>query len=193
MDWKERLQQNLVHYQSIPFWSWNDKLAPEELRRQIRAMKKAGIGGFFMHARGGLMTEYLGEDWFTATAACIDEAKKQGMHAWCYDENGWPSGFAGMKLLENRENWEHYIVCETKQAFDPTAMAVYALGKTYSRDVIRKWLKVFYRRFFSQQFKRSCVPDGPKVGTAALSPRGDWRMPSDASAALWQAELETLE
>ena len=72
-------------------------------------------------------------------------------------------------------------------------LAVYALGKTYSRDVIRKWLKVFYRRFFSQQFMRSCVPDGPKVGTAALSPRGDWRMPSDASAALWQAELETLE
>ena len=49
MDWKERLQQNLVDYQSIPFWSWNDKLEPEELRRQIRAMKKAGIGGFFMH------------------------------------------------------------------------------------------------------------------------------------------------
>ena len=67
------------------------------------------------------------------------------------------------------------------------------LTDRYSRDVIRKWLKVFYRRFFSQQFKRSCVPDGPKVGTAALSPRGDWRMPSDASAALWQAELETLE
>ena len=72
-------------------------------------------------------------------------------------------------------------------------LAVYALGKTYSRDVILKWLKTFYRRFFSQQFKRSCVPDGPKVGSAALSPRGDWRMPSDASAALWMAELETLE
>ena len=72
-------------------------------------------------------------------------------------------------------------------------LAVYALGKTYSRDVILKWLKTFYRRFFSQQFKRSCLPDGPKVGTVALSPRGDWRMPSDASAALWMAELETLE
>ena len=72
-------------------------------------------------------------------------------------------------------------------------LAVYALGKTYSRDVILKWLKTFYRRFFSQQFKRSCLPDGPKVGSAALSPRGDWRMPSDASAALWMAELETLD
>ena len=62
---------------------------------------------------------------------------------------------------------------------------------SYSRDEIKKWLKLFYRRFFSQQFKRSCVPDGPKVGTIALSPRADWRMPSDASAKLWLDELET--
>ena len=72
-------------------------------------------------------------------------------------------------------------------------LAVYALGKQYSREVILKWLKTFYRRFFSQQFKRNCVPDGPKVGSVALSPRGDWRMPSDAKMNLWQAELETLE
>ena len=72
-------------------------------------------------------------------------------------------------------------------------LALYAQGKRYSQDVILKWLKVFYRRFFSQQFKRNCLPDGPKVGSVALSPRGDWRMPSDASWAMWKAELETLE
>ena len=72
-------------------------------------------------------------------------------------------------------------------------LAVYALGGQYSREVILKWLKTFYRRFFSQQFKRNCVPDGPKIGSVALSPRGDWRMPSDAKMNLWQAELETLE
>ena len=72
-------------------------------------------------------------------------------------------------------------------------LAVYALGGRYSRDVILKWLKIFYRRFFSQQFKRNCLPDGPKVGSVALSPRGDWRMPSDAQAALWQSELESLQ
>ena len=65
-------------------------------------------------------------------------------------------------------------------------------GRTYSREVILKWLKNFYRRFFAQQFKRSCLPDGPKVGSVALSPRGDWRMPSDAAARLWLEELETL-
>ena len=72
-------------------------------------------------------------------------------------------------------------------------LAVYALGKQYSREVILKWLKTFYRRFFSQQFKRNCVPDGPKIGSVAMSPRGDWRMPSDAKMNLWQAELDTLE
>ena len=72
-------------------------------------------------------------------------------------------------------------------------LALYALGKQYSREVILKWLKTCYRRFFSQQFKRNCLPDGPKVGSVALSPRGDWRMPSDAKWTLWQSELETLE
>ncbi|MCI9376611.1 MAG: NAD(+) synthase, partial [Oscillibacter sp.] len=72
-------------------------------------------------------------------------------------------------------------------------LAQYALGRKYSREVLLKWLKVFYRRFFAQQFKRNCMPDGPKIGSVALSPRGDWRMPSDASRALWEADLETLE
>ena len=71
-------------------------------------------------------------------------------------------------------------------------LALYALGKQYSQEVILKWLKTCYRRFFSQQFKRNCLPDGPKVGSVALSPRGDWRMPSDAKWTLWQSELETL-
>ena len=57
-------------------------------------------------------------------------------------------------------------------------------------EEIKKWLRVFYRRFFSQQFKRSCVPDGPKVGTISLSPRGDWRMPSDAAVSQWLSDLE---
>ena len=63
----------------------------------------------------------------------------------------------------------------------------------FDRPYIRKWLREFYRRFFQQQYKRSCIPDGPKVGTVTLSPRGDWRMPSDADAALWLAELDGLE
>ena len=71
-------------------------------------------------------------------------------------------------------------------------LAKNAFAGKYVDEEILKWLKVFFRRFFSQQFKRSCLPDGPKVGSVNLSPRGDWRMPSDASAALWLKQLETL-
>ncbi|MCK4501771.1 MAG: NAD(+) synthase, partial [Desulfuromonadales bacterium] len=72
-------------------------------------------------------------------------------------------------------------------------LAKYAFADDYTRGELLQWLRQFYRRFFSQQFKRSCLPDGPKVGTVALSPRGDWRMPSDAAVDLWLAQLEGLE
>ncbi len=71
-------------------------------------------------------------------------------------------------------------------------LAKYAFAGTYDAETILKWLKTFYRRFFSQQFKRSCLPDSPKVGTVAVSPRGDLRMPSDASVRIWMDELNTL-
>ena len=64
--------------------------------------------------------------------------------------------------------------------------------KTYERDTIKHWLTTFYRRFFNQQFKRSCLPDGPKVGSCSLSPRGDWRMPTDAVSKAWLDECEKL-
>ncbi|MDE7362399.1 MAG: NAD(+) synthase [Oscillospiraceae bacterium] len=72
-------------------------------------------------------------------------------------------------------------------------LARYAFGESYDAETILKWLKTFYRRFFAQQFKRSCLPDGVKVGSVSLSPRGDWRMPSDASSALWLKELDELK
>jgi NAD+ synthase (glutamine-hydrolysing) len=71
-------------------------------------------------------------------------------------------------------------------------LACYALGEIYEEATIKKWLQVFYRRFFAQQFKRSCLPDAPKVGSVAVSPRGDLRMPSDACADLWLAQVKDL-
>ncbi|MBR0180779.1 MAG: NAD(+) synthase [Prevotella sp.] len=71
-------------------------------------------------------------------------------------------------------------------------MAQKAFKDAYDDETIKKWLKTFCRRFFTQQFKRSCLPDGPKVGSVSLSPRGDWRMPSDASYALWISECDKL-
>jgi NAD+ synthase (glutamine-hydrolysing) len=67
-------------------------------------------------------------------------------------------------------------------------LAETAFATRYARATLHHWLGIFYQRFFSQQFKRSCLPDGPKVGSISLSPRGDWRMPSDAKAAAWLAD-----
>lgn len=87
----------------------------------------------------------------------------------------------------------YYVV---RWAFPPRKvlrLVEHAFGRAYDRSTLLKWLRNFYRRFFAQQFKRSCLPDGPKVGSVSLSPRGDWRMPSDAVSALWLEELEDLE
>ena len=84
----------------------------------------------------------------------------------------------------------YYLVrwgCEPRKIL---RLAEYAFMGEYDRETILKWLKTFIRRFFAQQFKRSCLPDGPKVGTLSLSPRGDLRMPSDAVAKLWLEQLE---
>lgn len=75
-------------YRPIPFWSWNEELNIDETKRQITLMHNAGLGGFFMHARGGLQTEYMGKDWFANVDASIEKAKSFSMDAWAYDENG---------------------------------------------------------------------------------------------------------
>jgi hypothetical protein len=87
------LKSPSLQYRPVPFWSWNDKLEPQELRDQINLMNKVGLGGYFMHARGGLLTEYMSDEWFNCVQSSIDEGSKLGMCSWIYDENGWPSGF----------------------------------------------------------------------------------------------------
>ncbi|MBO5050732.1 MAG: hypothetical protein J6D31_00890 [Clostridia bacterium] len=117
----EQCRREAPSYGSLPFWSWNDRLEEDELRAQIRRMKEIGMGGFFMHARGGLETEYLSDEWFSCINACVDEAKKQGMEAWAYDENGWPSGFAGGKLLTDPQNCMAGLAFTKEEAY-PTDM-----------------------------------------------------------------------
>ena len=99
-------------------------------------------------------------------------------------------------LVGPYELHDFFLYYAIRWAFPPRKvlrLAEHAFGRTYPRAVVLQWLRTFYRRFFAQQFKRSCLPDGPKVGSVSLSPRGDWRMPSDAVAALWLEELEGLE
>ena len=98
-------------------------------------------------------------------------------------------------LVGPYELHDFYLYHMLRLGFAPKK--VYRLAKAafdgvYDDETILKWLKTFYRRFFAQQFKRSCLPDGPKVGSVAVSPRGDLRMPSDACAAVWLQQLEEI-
>ena len=98
-------------------------------------------------------------------------------------------------LVGPYELHDFFLYYMLRQGFSPAKiyrLAKIAFAGTYEAAFILKWLKTFCRRFFAQQFKRSCLPDGPKVGSVAVSPRGDLRMPSDACATLWMEELNTL-
>ena len=98
-------------------------------------------------------------------------------------------------LVGPYELHDFFIYHFLRHGFGPAkifVMAQKAFRDEYDDETIKKWLKTFCRRFFTQQFKRSCLPDGPKVGSVSLSPRGDWRMPRDASYALWMKECEKL-
>ncbi|MBQ8802456.1 MAG: hypothetical protein IJZ53_02315 [Tyzzerella sp.] len=135
-------------YRPIPFWSWNDKLEEKELIEQIRWMNDVGFGGFFMHARGGLSIEYLSEEWFHCIRACCEEAKELGMSAWAYDENGWPSGFVGGKLLEQESNRDRYLTYFIGD-YDENALVSYDIsGENLIRvrkpeEVLGKCLNVY--------------------------------------------------
>lgn len=115
---------DLKKFRSLPFWAWNDKLEPDKLIEQVEWMHENGTGGFFMHARSGLITEYLSEEWMNAIDVCVKRANELGMEPWAYDENGWPSGFAGGKLLEDIKNHDKYLTC-TIGEYDENALVSY--------------------------------------------------------------------
>jgi len=113
-------------YRAIPFWSWNDKLEKEELVNQVKWMKENGFGGYFMHARSGLITEYLSDEWFDCIKACVDAGDECEIESWAYDENGWPSGFVGGKLLEEPNNCNKYLTYN-KGAYDKNSYVSYLI------------------------------------------------------------------
>lgn len=121
-------------YRPIPFWSWNEELKPEEIEKQIEEMKDSGVGGYFMHARSGLKTEYLGGEWYACIEAGIKKGKETGLKAWIYDEEGWPSGFAGGRVPAiSPDYYAKYMTLEEKSSVDGISwedmLAVYICSK----------------------------------------------------------------
>lgn len=97
----KNFQDPPLEYRGAPFWAWTDKLEQTELETQIDELKKMGFGGFNMHARQGLKTPYLSEEFMQAVQICVQKSETTGMQAWIYDEDRWPSGFAGGKATVN--------------------------------------------------------------------------------------------
>ena len=149
-------------YRPIPFWSWNEKLEIEETKRQIKLMDKAGIGGFFMHARGGIGTEYMGDEWFLNVDASVEEAKKRGMGAWAYDENGWPSGFGNGAINGLGIDYQQkYLRMEEVQMHTDTKISkcgnhffYYEINPFYvdtlNKKVTEKFIEMIYQPYFER-------------------------------------------
>lgn len=118
-EWLHGLKSPPNEYRGIPFWSWNDELDPDELRWQVREMARTGHGGYFMHARGGLRTPYMGNAWMDCIKACVEEGRKQGIDSWLYDECGWPSGFAGGLVLQKGPDYhQKWLRCDKVKGKD---------------------------------------------------------------------------
>lgn len=178
-DFLKKIDENRRKYSAIPFWSWNNKLEDEELDRQIQIMKDAEAGGFFMHSRGGLKTEYLSDDFLKRSKHSAETAKKLGLKAWAYDEYGWPSGFANgvipkmgyeykqksihFKKLESselpvntvacyRRSGDSYVKTDSPQAGD---LAAYLIINDYYIDAlnsksIEKFLEETHEKYVAE-------------------------------------------
>ena len=133
----EKLKNVPNEYRPAPFWSWNGKLEKRELLRQIGDLREKGFGGFVIHARAGLNTPYMGDEWFDCVEACVNEAERRGMYVWLYDENGWPSGFAGGALLANEEFLVSGVKHREAAEWDSSATAAFLFENGAFRRVFR--------------------------------------------------------
>ena len=161
--WSKQFRDPEAEYRSHPFWSWNELLDEDEIRQQVRLMAQSGQGGFFMHARDGLITPYMGKDWFDAVRAAADEAEKVGIEAWCYDERGWPSGSAGGVVPalgeKYRVKWIKMLEDGDKSAESGEILASFAVAADNS---------------FRKADKEKDLTDGERLMHAVLFTGGDY-------------------
>ncbi len=107
---KELFKNPTSEYRGAPFWAWNCKLEKDELLRQIEVFKEMGLGGYHMHVRTGMATEYLSDEFLALIKACVEKGKEEGMYSYLYDEDRWPSGSAGGIITKNKENRQKFIL-----------------------------------------------------------------------------------
>lgn len=152
-------------YRPIPFWSWNDKLDTNETKEQVHKMDDAGIGGFFMHARGGLQTEYMGDEWFQNVESAIGASEETGMSAWAYDENGWPSGFGNGYVNGKGIKYQQKYLRITDT--EPTENVIAKCGEhwfyfdvnpfyvdTLDREVVAEFIDYAYKPYYEKYRNR---------------------------------------
>jgi hypothetical protein len=142
----EEFQLPSAPFRGKPFWAWNGRLDEEELRRQIRSFKQMGFGGFFMHSRLGLDTPYLGDTWFDMIKACIDEAAKNDMEAWLYDEDRYPSGAAGGLVTVDPKYRRRRLMLDrchkTNFSWPESSDPFYCFATTLQNDQLQSYQKI---------------------------------------------------
>ena len=121
---KELFKNPTAEYRGTPFWAWNCDLEEKELLRQIDIFKEMGLGGFHMHCRAGMSTEYLSEDFMKLVKSCTDHAKKNEMLSWLYDEDKWPSGFAGGYVTKDYDLRQRFITFTCDPNYKATSKSV---------------------------------------------------------------------
>jgi len=124
-------------YRSVPLWDWNDRITREGIDFHLQEFKKAGIGGVFVHPRPGLITEYLSQEWFELFDYTVQKGKELGMNVWIYDENSYPSGFAGGHVpADMPESWNQGsgLSLELQEIFQPDTMQYEVILKTSGDD-----------------------------------------------------------
>lgn len=166
-----------AHYRGTPFWAWNDKLHIPRLLRQIDQLQRMGFGGFLIHSRTGLDTEYLGRAYMAAVKACVKRAADKGMLAWLYDEDRWPSGFGGgLVTCDKRYRIKHLLW--TQRPYGPTppprVLSDYTAA-TRSEDgvLLAKYAVVLHQ---------GCLKEYRRLAASEPAPRG---------ASIWHAYLES--
>jgi hypothetical protein len=201
---RETFTDPAVEFRPVPFWFWNSKLDPDEIERQVLLMHKAGLGGFFMHARFGLESEYMGENWMNCVRRAIQTAHQCGVKAWLYDEYPFPSGVGGLKVTQNPEYCNKFIELVEAKFVGPKEISLSISEKPLITYAIRTdQISDFYEKaviinFSNEKEFRWNVPEGEWlvmifVKRVLQDPRGNVFGPDYLNPLMTKAFLSVLD